>query len=61
MAGGMRCGLKTRDHTEPIIFLVMFENMLSHHVGRTTAPGTEATLEQDPQMLQANVIVCPIT
>ena len=59
MAGGTRCGLKARDHTGPIIFLVMFENMLLHHSGGTTALSTKTTLEQDPQMLQVNVIVCP--
>ena len=52
--------LKASDHTRPIVFSVMFENMLLHHAGRTTAPSTETTLEQDPQMLKANVVVCPI-
>ena len=33
------------------------ENMLSHHTSRTTAPATEATLEQDPYMLGLDVIM----
>ena len=60
MAGGMRCWLKARDHTRSIILLMMFENVFLHHSGRTTAPGTKTTLEQDPQMLQMDVIIGPI-
>ena len=60
MAGGSRSRLKARDHVGTIIFLVVLENMFSHHASGTTAPVTKAALEQDPQMLQAYMIVCPI-
>ena len=60
MAGVMRCWLKARDHARSIILLMMFENVFTHHSSGTTVPDTKTTLEQDPQMLQMDMIVGPI-